>query len=140
MILAILIAAGAVVGSVYLHLLALLTLRAYLRRHQPVTHFTVIAMVVGAVIAHLLEIALFASGLVVLAHHSTPREAELIAGHLDALYYSAVSFSSLGGSPLPTPELRLLTAIEALTGLILIAWTASFLFLMMQRAWYDSAP
>jgi hypothetical protein len=31
--------------------------------------------------------------------------------------------------------LRHLTGIEALTGLVLITWSASFLFLEMQRYW-----
>ena len=36
-------------------------------------------------------------------------------------------------------HLRLLAAVEALTGLVLIAWTASFAFLLMQRLWHDRA-
>ena len=36
-----------------------------------------------------------------------------------------------------TPEgpLRLLTAAEALVGLVLITWSASFTFLIMQHTW-----
>ncbi len=34
-------------------------------------------------------------------------------------------------------SVRLLLAIEALTGLILIAWTASFLFVAMERTWRE---
>ncbi len=35
-------------------------------------------------------------------------------------------------------DIRLLAGVEALTGLVLIAWTASFAFLQMQRFWTDA--
>jgi hypothetical protein len=35
----------------------------------------------------------------------------------------------------PTGDLRLLAAVEVLTGVVLVAWTASFLFLVMQKSW-----
>jgi hypothetical protein len=35
----------------------------------------------------------------------------------------------------PHGDLRFLTGIESLTGLVLITWTASFLFVEMQRFW-----
>ena len=58
----------------------------------------------------------------------------------DYFYYSAVTYTSLGfGDVIPVGPLRLLSAIEALTGLVLIAWTASFAFFLMQRLWQDRA-
>jgi hypothetical protein len=33
---------------------------------------------------------------------------------------------------------RYLTGVEALTGLILITWSASFLFIEMQKYWTDA--
>jgi len=55
---------------------------------------------------------------------------------VECYYYSAVTFTSLGfGDLTPTGHLRLLAAVEVLTGVVLIAWTASFLFLVMQRSW-----
>lgn len=63
-------------------------------------------------------------------------QGELQAGLRDYFYYSAVSLTSLGfGDLTPIGHLRLLTAVEALTGLVLIAWTASFAYLQMQRFW-----
>jgi hypothetical protein len=50
-------------------------------------------------------------------------------------YDSASAYTSLGTQQPPTTALRVLTAVEALTGLVLITWTASFLFLIMQRTW-----
>ena len=47
-------------------------------------------------------------------------------------------FSSLGyGDVIPQGALRALAGFEALNGLLLIGWTASFLFVEMQRFWID---
>jgi hypothetical protein len=59
-------------------------------------------------------------------------------GFTDNFYYSAVTYTALGfGDITPTGAMRLFTAIEALTGLVLIAWTASSLFLAMHKYWGD---
>ena len=55
---------------------------------------------------------------------------------LDYFYFSAVSYTSLGiGDIFPKDHLRLLTGVEALNGLLLIAWSGAFLFAMMNRLW-----
>ena len=53
-----------------------------------------------------------------------------------ALYFSAETYTSLGfGDVVPRGPLRLLAGAEALNGLLLIAWSASFLYLEMERGW-----
>ena len=53
---------------------------------------------------------------------------------IDCIYFSFVSYSSLGlGDIAPTGDLRFLTGLEAVTGLVMITWTASFLFIEMQK-------
>jgi hypothetical protein len=55
---------------------------------------------------------------------------------LDYFYFSAVSFTSLGlGDIFPKDHLRFITGVEALNGLLLIAWSGAFLFAMMNRLW-----
>lgn len=55
---------------------------------------------------------------------------------MDCVYFSFTTFTTLGfGDIQPIGELRYLTGIEALTGLVLITWTASFLFIGMQNYW-----
>jgi len=55
---------------------------------------------------------------------------------MDCGYFSFTTFTTLGfGDIEPTGHLRYLTGIEALTGLVLITWTASFLYFEMQRYW-----
>ncbi len=55
---------------------------------------------------------------------------------LDYLYFSIVSYTSLGlGDVFPTNHLRFITGIEALNGLLLIAWSGSFIYIAMGRLW-----
>ena len=55
---------------------------------------------------------------------------------LDCLYFSASTYTSLGfGDLVPTDSLRMLAAAEVLNGLVLIAWTASFTYLAMEKFW-----
>ncbi len=94
--------------------------------------------VFGALIAHAVEVWIFA-----LAYFLMSRAEGW--GHLagntdgglwDCVYFSFTTFTTLGfGDIQPVGDLRYLTGIEALTGLVLITWTASFLFVEMQRHW-----
>ncbi|MDG2271110.1 MAG: potassium channel family protein [Halioglobus sp.] len=55
---------------------------------------------------------------------------------LDCVYFSFTAYTSLGfGDIVPHGDLRFLAALEALTGLVLITWTASFLYLRMTKDW-----
>ena len=54
----------------------------------------------------------------------------------DAIYFSAVTYATVGfGDLAPVGALRLLAGLEALTGLLLITWSASFTYLEMSRQW-----
>ena len=86
----------------------------------------------------MVEIAIFAVGIELLNRGDRYGEisGEQSSTFADHLYYSAVTFTSLGfGDLTPTGWMRLLTAVEALTGLVLVAWTASLAFVAMQQYW-----
>lgn len=52
------------------------------------------------------------------------------------VYFSVVVYTTLGlGDLVPEGAIRFLTGTEALTGSVLITWSASFTFLEMQRFW-----
>lgn len=52
------------------------------------------------------------------------------------LYFSAVSYSSLGfGDIIPKGHLRILAGVEAVNGLMLIGWSVTFTYLLMERFW-----
>ena len=59
----------------------------------------------------------------------------------DHFYFSIASYTTLGlGDIVPHGGLRVVTGIEALAGLVLIAWSASFSYLMMERLWQWRQP
>jgi hypothetical protein len=136
---AILIATGTVVACVYLHLGALALLWWSYPRLVALLRMFVGVMVLGVFVVHFLEIALFAAAIVMIARID-PAETTGGAFNLsrfDALYCSAGFYTTTGGPPLPTVSLRLLTVAETLTGVILLAWTASFLFMVMRKHWEE---
>ena len=54
----------------------------------------------------------------------------------DIVYFSGSLYTSLGfGDIVPIGESRIFAVTEAVVGLVLIAWTASFTYLEMQRNW-----
>lgn len=61
----------------------------------------------------------------------------IAAGSLvDHVYFSAVTFTTVGfGDVIPFGPVRFLAGTEALTGFVLITWSASFTFLEMGRFW-----
>ena len=92
-------------------------------------------------IAHLVEVMVFALAFY-LMHWST--DLGSIAGtgpfdsnsFVDHFYFSISTYTTLGvGDLIPTGALRIVTGVEALVGLVLIAWTASCSYLMMQKLW-----
>ncbi len=56
------------------------------------------------------------------------------------LYFSAETYTSLGfGDITPVGPIRLLAGAEALNGLLLIGWSASYAYIAMERFWNDAA-
>ena len=63
---------------------------------------------------------------------------EPIRDIMDCIYYSFITYTTLGfGDVIPAGSLRFLTGLESLTGLVLITWTASFMYFEMQKYWDD---
>ena len=55
---------------------------------------------------------------------------------LDSIYLSAVTYTTVGfGDIVPVGPVRFVTGTEALTGFLLIGWSASFTYLEMERFW-----
>ncbi len=55
---------------------------------------------------------------------------------LDSVYFSAMVYTTVGfGDMIPVGPIRLLAGSEALVGLMLITWSASFTYLEMTRYW-----
>jgi hypothetical protein len=55
---------------------------------------------------------------------------------LDYAYFSGTVYSTVGfGDMVPVGAIRFMVGMEALTGLVMITWSASFTFLQMERDW-----
>ncbi len=100
--------------------------------------FRIVFGVFGALIAHSLEIWLFS-----IAYYFLPQfegwgyiEGNFDGSFMDCVYFSYTTFTTLGlGDIEPHGHIRHLVGLESLTGLLLITWTASFLYFEMQRYW-----
>jgi hypothetical protein len=91
-------------------------------------------------VAHTIEVWLFAGVYYLLAIATDSGFAdESRRAFLDYLYFSTETYTSLGFGEvrLLTDDLRLLAGIEAMIGLVLITWTASFNYFMMQHYWIE---
>ena len=104
-----------------------------------IMHRLRIVMGVGAgLVAHAVEVWVFAFAYYFMNHNSGwgRLEGNFDGSLMDCVYFSFTTFTTLGfGDIQPSGPLRFLTGIESLTGLVLITWTASFLFVEMQRYW-----
>ena len=119
----------------------------HLTRWIPKIHirhrYRIVVGVIGTLVAHAVEIWVFAAAFYFMHHAEGWGElighgnGTLFSGTLfDCVYYSFAVYSTLGfGDITPQGDLRYLTGIEALTGLVLITWSASFLYLEMQSNW-----
>lgn len=100
----------------------------------------ILIVIYGTFFAHLLEIGLFGAGYYLFGAYlnlGTFHGVQQMA-FLDYLYFSIVTYTSLGfGDIYPVGYMRLLAGIEALMGLLMIGWTASFTYLMMEKLWLD---
>jgi len=86
---------------------------------------------------HMLEIWLFGLALWLLLLWPATGTLGPGAQHFfDFVYFSAVTFTTVGfGDLVPVGPIRFLSGMEALTGFVLIAWSASFTYLEMERFW-----
>ena len=98
----------------------------------------VVVVVFACFAAHTVEVWLFAFAYYLFVdvfalggfggvHHGT---------FVDDVYFSAVTYTSIGfGDVYPLDNVRLITGVEALVGLLMIGWSASFTYLSMEKFW-----
>jgi Ion channel len=98
----------------------------------------VLLVMLGLLVAHALEIWVFAFGYM---FANWAPNMGYIAGidapdAFDYMYLSSMVYATVGfGDLVPVGAMRMISAAEALTGLALITWSASFTFLAMQKFW-----
>jgi len=137
-----LIAGGATALCVLLHFEALRLMIAGLKRLKLSPRVGILSVIFGLLAIHLVEIAIFGVAGGVLIHWHGPGVGGLTGDFtgtaLDVFYFSAAVYTTVGfGDITPEGPMRILVCIEALAGLVLITWSASFTFLVMQGYWRD---
>lgn len=137
--------------------LALLLLGATITIHYEVLRLTslrlcnlemaprlrIVVVLVAALASHRAHVVLYAAVYLMVEEYTLLGSIEgLAAGgrtdnsFADALYFSITSYTTLGiGDLYPTGAIRLLSGVEALSGLVMVGWTASMTYLAMERFW-----
>jgi hypothetical protein len=89
-------------------------------------------------VLHILEIWLFGISYwaLLLWPETGSMASTTTAGFLDSIYLSAMTYTTVGfGDLAPLGPVRFLSGTEALTGFVMITWSASFTYLEMERFW-----
>lgn len=127
-----------VVIAVLLHYEALwLISRQIEKSHRPHRQ-RILGMAFGVLMTHIAEIWLFGiTGWWLIEQHNTGA----LQGYdsfnlLDYVFFSAVTYTTVGyGDIYAIGPVRFLYGMLALTGFVLITWSASFTFIEMQKHW-----
>ena len=133
-----------VTACFYVHYIALRLFAVTISRLQNEVRRPMLYVLTGVFAAHLVEVLLFALAFYLMHWSSWLGALEgLGEGGADQFvhyfYFSITTFTTLGvGDIIPTGALRIVAGIEALMGLMLIAWSASFSYLMMEKLWSGS--
>ena len=97
-----------------------------------------LVVIFSAIVAHGIEIGFYGISLFVLVKYMAVGTLSGPAGFslISCLYFSAETYTSLGfGDLTPVGPIRLLAGVEALNGLLMIGWTASYAYIAMERFW-----
>ena len=139
MIYILLITTSAVALAIGLHYFALVTITRLLSHFHGTHPASIVLTLFLAVFAHLFEILIFAVA------WQTMYSMELIVfsiespSFLDIAYFSGTTYTTVGyGDIVLTGHGRIMTVVEGVMGLVLIAWTASFTYFEMNRKWIDN--
>ena len=101
----------------------------------------IVVGVIGTLFAHVIEICIFGYAYYRMNEHQHLGSlvGNFDGSYFDSIYFSFTTYTTLGfGDVEPLGPLRLLVGLEALTGLVLITWSASFLYIEMRAYWDDN--
>jgi hypothetical protein len=112
--------------------------RGLAKRHDHQPRRKVLYGIFAVLVLHIMEIWLF--GIMYWALSFWPATGHVVSttatGLLDTIYLSAMTYTTVGfGDLAPVGPIRFLAGTEALTGFVMITWSASFTFLEMERFW-----
>lgn len=109
-----------------------------LSRHRGHRRAKVLYGIISVIALHFVQICLFGATLWLLLLWPATGSllGEVTNSFLDCVYLSSITFSTVGfGDIAPLGPIRFLAGTEALSGFVLITWSASFTYLEMEKFW-----
>ena len=140
MLASILIISGLVALAVVIHYEMLRLLWVYIPRLKIKHRVRVIIGVFGTICAHIIEVWVFGLAFYLMISYKDfgTLQGSFDGSLTDAVYFSFTNYTTLGyGDIEPGGQLRFLAGMEAITGLSLITWSASFMFMEMMKFWEE---
>ena len=131
-----------VVLTTVIHYEALSKLNAGLTSLAIPNRNKLLVVISTAFIAHALEMALYGLSIYLMVNYLGVGTLSGPAGRswASCLYFSAETYTSLGfGDLTPVGPIRMIAGVEALNGLLLIGWSASYAYIAMERFWNADA-
>lgn len=125
--------------AVIVHHECLIALSRLMGRRNEQARTKVLLGVLGTIIAHSVEVWVFGIAYYWLCNFPAlgSIEGAFSNDFLDCIYFSFTCFTTVGyGDVVATGHIRFLAVLESLAGLVLITWSASFLYLQMERFWH----
>ena len=137
MLIALTLSAILVIFSIFVHYEMLRILSVFVPELRFAGRVKVLLVVLGCFLAHTIEVWFYAISYKLIDMAGLGSLKGQLHDHFaDFLYFSATSYSTLGlGDVYPTGALRLISGVEGINGLFLIAWSTSFTYFVMDRLW-----
>jgi hypothetical protein len=124
-----------------LHYEAISRLDTFARTRRWPNHAILVCVLIALLLIHAAEIGLFA-GVYVIADSIGigGLRSESLLTPTEYFIFAAETYSSLGSTDVtPEGEIRLMSSLSSLVGILLLAWSASFLFSLVER-WRAPPP
>ena len=137
-----LIAAALLASTVLIHYEALQFASGLETRSTSPSRADILKVIAILLLAHFVEVGLYAGVLFLCQQaHLGALAGDIEGDVIDWLYFSISSYTTLGVGDLQARgPLRLIAGVEALNGLMLITWSASFTYLAMGQVWKTPSP
>lgn len=138
MTLAILLAVALVIASVLAHYETLRLTSDYIPRMLIRPQTRILVVLAAIMLVHVAVISLHALAYYVMSARLGigSMHGEFQGEALDYFYFSVTTYTTLGvGDVFVRGPLRVVSGIQSLTGLVMIAWSATFTYLHMERFW-----
>ncbi len=134
-----LVTAAVVILAVMLHYEGLRFLSdRLLRAGHHLRRRRIVLLILALLFLHIVEVWIFGIAYYVLLQFDGFGQllGETSGGFFDCIYYSAAVYTTVGfGDIYPVGPIRTMTGTEAIVGLTMITWSASYTFVEMLKTW-----